>query len=449
MRIRRFLSPKRYDYLNIFHPIENLPLEDYLQQEAEIVKSVAEPTLFTWIVSPTVIYGRHQIREQEVNEAYCQAHGVRIVQRQSGGGCVYADRGNLMISYVSPSTHSQDVFDSFLQILSSALNRLGYEAVTTEHNDVLVADRKVAGTACYTTTTGTVVHACMLYDVNVDALQQAITPSAAKLQKHAVLSVRQRVRNLREIIDLGGIDTFRQLLEEQMLNTPMVNQKKIIVFDLDGTLLNTIDDLGYACNHALAAEGFPVHAIEEYPQLVGNGVNKLIERALPAELKTSKEATEALVMRVRAHFVPYYDVHNCDFTHPYDGIPELLQELKSRGYYLAVASNKYQAATEKIVANFFASIFNVVLGEREGVERKPNPQIVKDILAMLSVDKEQSSVLYIGDSLVDRDTAANAGVPFVACSWGFVPREKLIEAGCPHIISQPDELLHFLYKSIS
>lgn len=203
--------------MKILKPIEHLPLEDYLALEAEMVKTIAEPTLFTWIVAPTVIYGRHQLREQEVNEAYCASHGVRVVQRQSGGGCVYADRGNLMVSYIDPSTRSQEVFETFLQYLASALRKLGYEAVTTAHNDILVADRKVAGTACYTTPTGTVVHASMLYDVNLDALEQAITPSEAKLAKHAVASVRQRVRNLRAITDLGDIDTFRQLIEEAML----------------------------------------------------------------------------------------------------------------------------------------------------------------------------------------------------------------------------------------
>ena len=199
-------------------PIENLPLEDYLSLEAEMVKTIAEPTLFTWVVDPTVIYGRHQCREQEVNEAYCAAHGVRVVQRQSGGGCVYADRGNLMVSFVSPSTHSQEVFDEFLTLLSGALLSLGYDAVTTSHNDVLVGDRKVAGTACYTTPTGTVVHASMLYDICLEALEQAITPSEAKLAKHAVASVRQRVRNLREIRDLGDIESFRTLLEQKIIN---------------------------------------------------------------------------------------------------------------------------------------------------------------------------------------------------------------------------------------
>ena len=204
--------------VNLIHPKEGLLLEEYLAMEAEMVKSVAEPTLFTWIVAPTVIYGRHQIREQEVNDEYCAAHNVRVVQRQSGGGCVYADSGNLMVSYISPSTHSQEVFSEFLLILAGSLQRLGYEAVTTVHNDVLAGGRKVAGTACYTTPTGTVVHACMLYDVDIDALQQAITPSAQKLEKHAVQSVRQRVRNLREISDLGEMEQFRKQIEKTIIN---------------------------------------------------------------------------------------------------------------------------------------------------------------------------------------------------------------------------------------
>ena len=191
---------------------------DYLAMEADMVKTIQEPTVFTWVVSPTVIYGRHQCAEAEVNEAYCHAHGIAVVQRQSGGGCVYADRGNLMVSFVSPSTRSQEVFDQFLVLLSGALRQLGYDAVTTAHNDVLVAGRKVAGTACYTTPTGTVVHASMLYDVNLTDLEAAITPSEAKLAKHAVASVRQRVRNLREIRDLGDMALFRQALENAIIN---------------------------------------------------------------------------------------------------------------------------------------------------------------------------------------------------------------------------------------
>ena len=194
-------------------------MAEYLQIEQDLVKTVAEPTLFTWIVPPTVIYGRHQSAEVEVNEAYCAEHGIAVVQRKSGGGCVYADEGNLMISFVTPSTHSEQVFAAFMRMLSGALQKLGYDAVTTAHNDVLVGDRKVSGTACYTTPTGTVVHACMLYKVNLEALEQAITPTAAKLAKHAVASVRQRVRNLGDIQDLGDIQTFRQLLENQLIQS--------------------------------------------------------------------------------------------------------------------------------------------------------------------------------------------------------------------------------------
>lgn len=207
-----------------------------------------------------------------------------------------------------------------------------------------------------------------------------------------------------------------------------------VIFDLDGTLLNTIDDLGYACNYALAQTGFPTYPIEAYPAKVGNGINNLIRRALPEDARTEEN-----ILRVRAHFVPYYNDHNCDFTHPYEGIPEVLAELKARGHQLAVASNKYQAATEKIVNHFFPDVFDVVLGEREGVERKPDPQIVFDILERC---RQRTKTLYIGDSLVDRDTAKNANVPFVACSWGFVPREKLVEAGIERIMDHPKEILN-------
>ena len=209
----------------------------------------------------------------------------------------------------------------------------------------------------------------------------------------------------------------------------------IIIFDLDGTLLNTIDDLGYACNYAMEKTGYPTYPIEEYPAKVGNGINNLIRRALP-----KSERTEENVLRVREYFVPYYNEHNCDYTRPYEGIPEVLAALKAQGHQLAVASNKYQAATEKIVNHFFPGVFDVILGEREGIERKPNPQIVFDILDRCA---KGTKTLYLGDSLVDFETAKNAHVPFVACSWGFVAREKLIEAGIEHIIDEPKEISSF------
>ena len=237
----------------------------------------------------------------------------------------------------------------------------------------------------------------------------------------------------------------------------------VLIFDLDGTLLNTIDDLGYACNHALQLAGYPVHPIEAYPAMVGNGINNLIRRALPEAVRT-----EETILRVREFFVPYYDKHNCDFTRPYSGIPELLATLKAQGHLLAVASNKYQAATEKIVNHFFPGIFDVIFGEREGVNRKPDPQIVYDILNTLNppygeadrstVGRKElstlndsqpstlnSQLIYLGDSLVDRDTARNAGLPFVACSWGFVPRERLVAEGIEHIIDHPVDLLNYVH----
>ena len=207
----------------------------------------------------------------------------------------------------------------------------------------------------------------------------------------------------------------------------------LIIFDLDGTLINTIDDLGQACNHALSACGYPTHKIEDYPRLVGNGINKLIERALPEEHRN-----EATVLRLREYFVPYYDAHNCDLTRPYEGIPTLLQALKAQGNTLAVASNKYQAATEKIVAQLFPDTFDVVLGERDGVARKPHPQIVYDILLDRS---DKSETLYIGDSLVDAETAQAAGVKLVLCTWGFCTEEQLATANPDYMVHHPAEIL--------
>lgn len=214
----------------------------------------------------------------------------------------------------------------------------------------------------------------------------------------------------------------------------------LIIFDLDGTLINTIDDLGQACNHALQSCGYPTHRIEDYPHLVGNGVNRLIERALPAEHRNEQN-----VIRMREYFIPYYDTHNCDLTHPYEGIPELLQSLKAAGHTLAVASNKYQAATEKIVAHFFPSIFDVVLGERENVARKPDPQIVYDILSSLSDAIDKSNIIYIGDSLVDALTAHAANTQLILCTWGFCTAEALASGQADHMINHPSELLSFIH----
>lgn len=210
--------------------------------------------------------------------------------------------------------------------------------------------------------------------------------------------------------------------------------KKLVIFDLDGTLLDTIADLAAAANHALQKAGFPVYDTETIRTFVGNGISKLLERALPEWARTAEN-----VERLRTDFVPYYDAHNAEQSKPYSGVAELLLRLQERGMMLAVASNKYQAATEKLVAHYFPAIrFVKVMGQREGVPVKPDPTIVFDIMEAAGVGKED--VLYVGDSGVDMQTAHNAGVDAVAVSWGFRPRTEL-EAFRPlAIIDRAEEL---------
>ncbi|MDE5760776.1 HAD family hydrolase [Bacteroides sp.] len=205
--------------------------------------------------------------------------------------------------------------------------------------------------------------------------------------------------------------------------------KKLVIFDLDGTLLNTIADLAQCTNHALQALGYPTHPEEAYNFMVGNGINKLFERALP-----EGEKTEENVLRVRREFIPYYNQHNADKSRPYPGIPELLNQLQEEGIQLAVASNKYQAATEKLIAHYFPNIrFTAVFGQREGINVKPDPTIVQDILEIAGTTKED--VLYVGDSGVDMQTAANAKVTACGVTWGFRPRTELEVCYPAHIVS--------------
>ena len=193
--------------LSIFCPT-NRRLVWYLAMEEYLAKHVQEETLVTWIVSPTVIFGRHQVMEAEVNVDYCNAHNIAMYRRKSGGGCVYADEGNLMMSLISPNTHSEVVFQSFLDRISDVLRDCGYEAVKSEHNDIMVNGMKVSGNACYATPTGCIVHGTLLVNVDFEALQQAITPSVEKLAKHGVKSVRQRVANLSQYAVFDTIGTI-------------------------------------------------------------------------------------------------------------------------------------------------------------------------------------------------------------------------------------------------
>ena len=214
--------------------------------------------------------------------------------------------------------------------------------------------------------------------------------------------------------------------------------KKLVIFDLDGTLLNTIADLAESANYALKQLGYPTHDAETIRTFVGNGINKLLFRTLPDEDKTEEN-----VMRMRTHFIPYYDAHNADLSMPYPGIVSLLEELQKKGFMIGVASNKYQEATVKLVKHYFPTIhFIEVLGQRESIAVKPDPTIVFDILKKAGVSKEET--LYVGDSGVDMQTAINAGVDAVGVTWGFRPRAEL-EGFCPlGLIDKAKELLEFI-----
>ena len=212
--------------------------------------------------------------------------------------------------------------------------------------------------------------------------------------------------------------------------------KSLVIFDLDGTLLNTIYDLGEACNYALRKMGFAQHPIPAYNYMVGNGVRKLIERAQP-------DADVETVDQLLSIFREYYDSHCIVDTKPYNGIPELLDKLTGRGVAIAVASNKYQDAVEKIVRHFFPQInFASIQGQQEGRPTKPDPSIVFSVLSEHPTPK--SEVLYVGDSGVDMETARRACVESIGVTWGFRPVTELREAHADIIISSPEEILGFL-----
>ena len=216
--------------------------------------------------------------------------------------------------------------------------------------------------------------------------------------------------------------------------------KKLIIFDLDGTLINTIADLGACTNYALEKLGYPTHDIESYKFRVGNGINNLFRRSLPEGEKTDEN-----VLRVRREFIPYYNAHNTDLSRPYPGVVELLEALQTEGILLAVASNKYQEATAKIIGELYPSIrFSAVLGQREGINIKPDPQIVFDILQATGVDK--ADVLYVGDSGVDMQTGLNAGVETCGVTWGFRPRTELEPFHPQHIVDNVAELRQTIMK---
>ncbi len=216
--------------------------------------------------------------------------------------------------------------------------------------------------------------------------------------------------------------------------------KKLVIFDLDGTLLNTIEDLGNAANYALSQNGYPTHSLASYPFFVGNGVRNLIRKALPDDMRT-----DSIIESSLKDFKEYYNEHNTDCTKPYDGIEELLRNLQDNGVKIAVASNKYQQATEKIIAHYFGDIdFVAVYGQREGVNVKPDPSVVFSILSDAKVPK--SEVLYVGDSGVDMETARRACVDSVGVTWGFRSEKELNEYHADMIVNKASDIFDIVMK---
>ena len=218
------------------------------------------------------------------------------------------------------------------------------------------------------------------------------------------------------------------------------------IFDLDGTLLDTLGDLAAAVNFALHTHGMPEHSIDDVRRFVGNGVRRLMQRAVP------DGEQNPLFEQALTTFRAYYLEHSLDTTRPYDGIPETLAELKRRGKRIAVVSNKFQTATEELCRHFFPNTVEVAIGENEaaGIRKKPAPDTVLEALRRLAAHNTPLSSrggvgggVYIGDSDVDILTARNSGLPCISVLWGFQNREFLIQHGATTFVSSPAELLQY------
>ena len=211
-----------------------------------------------------------------------------------------------------------------------------------------------------------------------------------------------------------------------------MHKYKTYIFDLDGTLLSTLADLAASTNYALRTHHMPERSLDEVRRFVGNGVKKLMERAIPDGLNNP------LFEETFATFRQHYMQHNLDTTQPYPGIMQLLEQLKAEGKNIAVVSNKFYAATRELCRHFFGDLVPVAIGEREDIRKKPAPDTVIEALRELGVDKE--AAVYIGDSDVDIMTAKNSGMPCVSVLWGFRDKEFLLEHGATTLISQPEDM---------
>jgi len=210
----------------------------------------------------------------------------------------------------------------------------------------------------------------------------------------------------------------------------------IAIFDLDGTILNTLEDLADSTNYALKTYGYPERTMDEVRQFVGNGIRKLMERAVPEGTPVEE------IDRVHETFTAHYKVHCADKTRPYDGIMELLQNLKKDGCKLAVVSNKADYGVQELCKQYFDGVFDFAVGEREGIRKKPAPDSVNEVLKTLGCSRERA--VYIGDSDVDIQTAANAQMDHIIVEWGFRDVQFLISQGAKVLVEKPEEILEIV-----
>lgn len=211
-----------------------------------------------------------------------------------------------------------------------------------------------------------------------------------------------------------------------------------VIFDLDGTLLNTLQDLYLSTNYALTACGFPRRSLEEIRNFVGNGVVNQIRRAVPDS--TSQEDT----LRCQDLFRRHYEEHKYDHTEPYPGVISMLEELNRMGREVAVVSNKFDPAVKDLCDNIFSGLITIAVGEKEseGIKKKPAPDMVEQVLKVLEMEAEQA--IYVGDSQVDIETARNARIPCISVTWGFRTRQELLDAGAERFIDKPWDLLELI-----